>query len=177
MSIWTKGKIRGVGTRYAMGAWLNYRKLSSGVQIPSQIERMPLHGKLANWYSLYSNPALALGQIDNGDFAAQGTLHILALLGTAYRYNISDGDIVGKTLSSAFGAQIYDAGKQILWSNSQVNGGSLFGTGQQPFWLRSPYVMQPNTHLQIQVQNLLPVAFSDVMQEMEIQIAAFGYQD
>ena len=53
MSIWTPGKIPQVGSRFAMGVYLNYRKLSSGVQIPSQRDRMQLHGKVVNYFPFF----------------------------------------------------------------------------------------------------------------------------
>ena len=162
MSIWTPGKIPGVGTRHALGLYLNYRKLASGVAIPSQVERLQLHGKVANWFTMF-DAAVPFGETVNGDFAGQGNVRILALMGTVSVLDVTDS-------RALCAVQFYDAGKQILWSAQPVNFVNQLGTASNPFWLRSPYVMAPNTHLQTQVQNLFT-------RDVTAQVIAFGYQD
>jgi len=67
--------------------------------------------------------------------------------------------------------QFYDAGKQLPFSSQPLNFENQLGNAQHPFWLRSPYVMQPNTHIKVQVQNLT------TDETIIAQVTAFGYQD
>lgn len=151
------------GTRFAMGVQLNYRKIASGATLPSQIERYKLYGKLANWFPMLDVTILA-GLTAQSDFTAQGTLHILALLGSV----TTTGGVVQN--KGACTVQFYDAGKQILFSSQPLNFENQLGNAQHPFWLRSPYVMAPNTHIKVQVQNLMS-------NSVPVQVTAFGYQD
>ena len=150
-----------------MGAYLNYRKIASGVQMPSQMERFWLRGKLANWFPMF-DANLPAGTTMQGDFTAQGNVHIVALLGSLSviaafrRVQVKNG---------VASVQFYDAGKQLLFSSQPLNFENQLGSGSYPFWLRSPYVMQPNTHIKVQVQNLT------TDETVIAQITAFGYQD
>jgi hypothetical protein len=149
-----------------MGVNLNYRKIASGVQIPSQMERFWLRGKLANWFPMFDS-TIQPGLTMQGDFTAQGTLHIVALLGSVT--GVADEIVILLPRGSAT-VQFYDAGKQLLFSSQPLNVENQLGNAQHPFWLRSPYVMEPNTHIKVQVQNLTTAA-------AVVQITAFGYQD
>jgi hypothetical protein len=164
MSIWTPGKISKVGTRFALGVPLSYRKLASGTVIPSQAERLKLYGKVANWYTMF-NSTLAPNTTQQTDFTAQGGMIIVALMGSVVK---STG---GFALAGFCTVQFYDASNQILWSNSPINFENMLGSASQPFWLRSPYHLQQNAHLKVQVQNLSTTVSTTV------QVAAFGYQD
>jgi len=152
-----------------MGAWLNYRKLASGVSIPSQMERFWLRGKLANWFPMFDQTVPA-GTTMQGDFTAQGTLHIVALLGSLTAFNSEFARRIPVTIGVAT-VQFYDAGKQLPFSSQPLNFENQLGNAQHPFWLRSPYVMQPNTHIKVQVQNLT------TDETIIAQVTAFGYQD
>jgi len=152
-----------VGTRFALGVPLSYRKLASGVAIPSQAERMKLYGKVANWYTMFF-ATLAANAAQQSDFTAQGGLIIVALMGSVAT-NASPFKVPGQAT-----VQFYDAANQILWANSPINFENMLGTASQPFWLRSPYRLDQNGHLKVYVQNLTGGSAS-------IQVVAFGYQD
>jgi len=164
MSIWTPGRIPNVGTRFAMGVWLNYRKLASGVQLASQKDRRQFMGKVANWYPIYTNAALAGQASDRGSFVAKGNMKIAALLGSF----IDSGE--ESPSPNGFAVQFFDAGSQQLWSAQPLVWNQTLGNAQHPFWLRTPYALDPDSPLTVTVQNLSPNA-------ADIQVCLFGYQD
>lgn len=166
MSIWTPGRIPNVGNRHALGVWLNYRKVASGVQIPNQKNRRQLYGKLANWYVIYSNPSLASQASDRGSFTAKGNLKIVALLGSYV--DLPAGDAPAS--NAGYQVQFFDAGAQQLWSAQAVLWNLHLGSAKQPFWLRSPYALKPNAPLTVTIQSLSPNA-------SDVQVTLFGYQD
>lgn len=150
-----------MGTKFAMGVWLNYRKLASGIQIPNQKDRRQFHGKVANWYPIYTNAALAGQASDRDGFVAKGNMKIAALLGSFVDSGSS---------TAGFAVQFFDAGAQQLWSTQPLVWSTQLGNAQKPFWLRTPYALDPNSPLTVTVTNLSPNA-------AEIQVVIFGYQD
>jgi hypothetical protein len=166
LSIWTKGKISKIGTRFALGVPLSYRKLASGVTIPSQAERLRLYGKTANWFTMFQTASIVPGATQQSDFTAQGGLIIVALMGNSVR--VSDRILL--PVGSAT-VQFYDASNQILWSNSPLNFENMLGSAKQPFWLRSPYYLQDNGHIKVAVQNL------NNQETLSVEVIAMGYQN
>ena len=165
MSIWTPGRIPNVGTRHALGVWLNYRKLSSGIQIPNQKDRRQFYGKTIVHYPIF-DMVVQPQDTQRGSFTARGNLKIAALLGSYVDQPAGENP----ASTAGFQVQFFDAGKQQLWSTQPVTWNLQLGNAQKPFWLRSPYSLDPQCQLTCVVTSLSP-------NPSAIQVTCFGYQD
>lgn len=154
-----------MGTRHALGLYIPYRKLASGIQVPSQKDRQQFYGKVMVHYPIF-DMVVQPQDTQRGSFTARGNLKIVALLGSFVDQPEDDSPVS----TAGFQVQFTDAGAQQLWSTQPVMWNLQLGNGSMPFWLRSPYSLNPQSQLTCAVTSLSPNPSS-------IQVVCFGYQD
>jgi|HubBroStandDraft_6_1064221.scaffolds.fasta_scaffold411100_2 hypothetical protein len=148
-----------------MGVWLNYRKLASGVQIPNQKNRRQFYGKVMQHYVIFSG-IVQPQDTQRDSFTTRSSLKIAALLGSFVDQPVGENP----ASTAGFAVQFFDAGKQQLWSAQALPFSTSLGNASKPFWLRSPYSLDPQCQLTCVVTSLSP-------NPSEIQVVAYGYQD
>jgi hypothetical protein len=162
---WLRGRLP-FPPRYALGLWLNQRKLVSGAFAIDQEARLPLIGKRPFWRVF--NFALTSQQSLEDRVGIPNDFWLCQLMG-------SGSAVVANT--GSFRAQLLDAGfkndprklKGKL-SARPLNANNFVGTAGQPQWLHEPYFIPAGALLVCRAQNLAVAANN-------VQIVAWGYSD
>jgi hypothetical protein len=153
-TIFQNQRIPGMRTRWQLGHWLTYRKLSTAAYLPGQRDRLKLNGKQPHWYTF--------------DFPNLG-----ARLNAEQRVSMTDDFVIMAivatgTAAGGFSLSFYDAGRDERFSYVMEGSRSTVGSAKHPFFLRHPYCVTPKTPILIRVQN------SDINSANSIQVALHG---
>lgn len=143
MSIWKRGAVPGQERRFALGVWLNYRKLASPAYVPVAKARTGLRYKRPVFYVMQLQMTALQSQYARISVAPNFRLMMLMGKGSA-----TDPDGLG-----TFQIMVYDTARRQNFMPLPVVSQVTVGNAQHPFILKNPYRFSGTTPIQARIQN------------------------
>jgi hypothetical protein len=167
---WTQGRVPGVRTNPALGAWQNRRKLASAAWVPPQWARLSLDGAHIYWYT-FPGPnglpgiQLAAAETQLSRVTVQEDFWLIAVLGTGTS-NLGVG-VAGSP--GSFRLQIYEEQGSYKQSKYGLDQHLGSGFGIEPGLQKMPHFIPRGSPVNVRVQNL------DGANPNTVTLAMWGY--